>query len=154
MALFRETQDAITGALEVLDGGGRFTEDRWERPGGGGGASRVLEDGSIFERAGVNFSEVHGDVPAALDPELKGEGAVFFAAGVSLVLHPKSPHLPTVHANFRLIERGGKELVRRRPRPHPGLPAAGGRRSLPPHAEGGLRPARPGPLPALQGVVR
>ena len=108
VALFRETQANITAALELLDDGGRFREDRWERPGGGGGASRVLEDGVVFERAGVNFSEVHGEVPAVLDPELRGEGAVFFAAGVSLVLHPKSPHIPTVHANLRLIERGGK----------------------------------------------
>jgi coproporphyrinogen III oxidase len=107
-ALFRETQDRITSALEGLDGGGRFREDGWERPGGGGGRTRVLEDGGIFERAGVNFSEVHGDVPAALDPELRGEGPVFFASGVSLVLHPKSPHIPTVHANFRYLERGGK----------------------------------------------
>jgi coproporphyrinogen III oxidase len=107
VTLFRDTQDRITAALEQLDGG-RFREDRWERPGGGGGATRVLEDGGLFERAGVNFSEVHGDVSAALDPELKGEGAVFFATGVSLVLHPKSPHIPTVHANFRLISRGGK----------------------------------------------
>lgn len=108
VGLFRETQDRIVGALEALDGGGRFREDRWERPGGGGGATRVLEDGAIFERAGVNFSEVHGEVPSVLDPELKGEGPVFFAAGISLVLHPKSPHLPTVHANFRTLERGGK----------------------------------------------
>ena len=107
-ALFRECQDRYTAALELVDDGGRFREDRWERPGGGGGVTRVLEDGAIFERAGVNFSEVHGEVPSALDPELRGEGSVFFAAGVSLVLHPKSPHIPTVHANFRLLERGGK----------------------------------------------
>jgi coproporphyrinogen III oxidase len=107
-ALFRETQDRITHALERLDGAGRFREDGWERPGGGGGRTRILEDGGIFERAGVNFSEVHGDVPASLDPELRGEGPVFLATGVSLVLHPKSPHIPTVHANFRYLERGGR----------------------------------------------
>jgi coproporphyrinogen III oxidase len=108
VAFFRQTQAEICKALEVRDGGARFREDRWERPGGGGGVSRVIEDGIVFERAGVNFSEVHGDVPAALDPDLSGDGAAFLASGVSLVLHPKNPHVPTVHANFGYMERGGK----------------------------------------------
>ena len=99
-------QDTICAALEGLDGEGLFVEDRWERPGGGGGRTRILADGGVFEKAGVNFSAVHGKLPPALMESLEGEGEEFFATGVSLVLHPLNPHVPTVHANFRYIERG------------------------------------------------
>jgi coproporphyrinogen III oxidase len=103
----RTLQDEITSELERVDGG-RFAEDLWERPGGGGGRTRVLSEGKVFERAGVNLSEVHGELPEELARQLPGEGRAFHAAGVSLVLHPRSPMAPTVHANFRYLERGSR----------------------------------------------
>jgi len=105
-AYVRELQDRICESLEALDGAARFREDRWEREGGGGGITRVLEDGGVFEKAGVNTSEVYGEIPEKLASQLKGSGDTFYATGVSLVLHPRNPHVPTVHANFRLMARG------------------------------------------------
>ncbi len=107
-AFFRQLQDRICAALEGLDGG-RFHEDTWQRDGGGGGRSRVLSGGRVFEKAGVNFSDVHGEMPGAgggLAASLPGGGTAFRATGISLVLHPRNPRVPTVHANFRRIERG------------------------------------------------
>ena len=86
--------------------GSRFHEDSWERDGGGGGRSRVLADGGVFEKGGVNFSEVHGDMSPEFAKNLPGEGTRFVAAGVSLVLHPRNPYIPTVHANFRYLVKG------------------------------------------------
>ena len=106
-AFFRELQDRIVAGLEGLDGG-KFHEDSWERPGGGGGRSRVLADGALFEKAGVNFSEVFGTLRPEMAGGLPGDGAEFRATGVSLVLHPRSPRVPTIHANVRFIRRGGK----------------------------------------------
>jgi coproporphyrinogen III oxidase len=104
---FSKLQDEITGALEQLDGAARFREDLWEREGGGGGCTRVMESGALFEKAGVNFSEVYGELSEAFAAKLPiGEGLHFFATGVSLVLHPWNPMVPTVHANFRYLERG------------------------------------------------
>lgn len=97
-------QNTITSSLEVLDGTGKFKEDLWERPGGGGGRSRIIENGSIFEKGGVNISEVHGELPQSMQEYLKVQDAQFFACGLSLVLHPKSPMVPTVHANWRYFE--------------------------------------------------
>ena len=95
--------DSITGALERADGSGRFRRDAWRRPEGGGGESRVLRDGAVFEQAGINFSHVTGDrLPGsatAQRPELAG--ASFEATGVSLVIHPRNPYVPTSHANVR-----------------------------------------------------
>ena len=105
-AYVRELQDRICRGLEEVDGTGRFQEDRWEREGGGGGITRVLENGGVFEKAGVNTSEVFGEVPEKLSSQLKGSGETFYATGVSLVLHPRNPHVPTVHANFRYMARG------------------------------------------------
>jgi len=102
----RALQDRICAALEDLDGEARFREDAWERPGGGGGLTRVLEGGRVFEKAGVNTSEVHGKLPPALATHMKGDGEAFYATGVSLVLHPRNPHVPIVHANYRFISRG------------------------------------------------
>ena len=99
-------QDRICAALEALDGAARFREDRWERPGGGGGRTRVLEGGAALEKAGVNTSAVHGPIPAALRDHLPGTGEHFFATGISLVLHPRNPNAPTTHANLRFITRG------------------------------------------------
>ncbi|MFO0749234.1 MAG: oxygen-dependent coproporphyrinogen oxidase [Myxococcota bacterium] len=99
-------QDAICQALEGIDGKARFREDPWTRAEGGGGRSRVLEGGAVFEKAGVNTSAVWGEVPAAAAATMPGDGPTFFATGVSLVLHPENPHVPTTHANFRFIARG------------------------------------------------
>lgn len=102
----RELQDRICQAVEQADGQARFIEDAWTRPAGGGGRTRVLRDGAVFEQAGVNFSLVHGDKlpPSATAhrPELAGGG--FIATGVSLVLHPRNPYVPTTHANVRYFE--------------------------------------------------
>jgi coproporphyrinogen III oxidase len=102
---FQDLQDRIVAGLERLDGG-KFREDRWSRPGGGGGRSRVLSEGAIFEKAGVNFSDVYGEFGKEMAGALPGTGTSFRATGVSLVLHPRNPHVPTVHANFRRLERG------------------------------------------------
>ena len=102
---FRELQDSLCGRFEAADGGATFVEDLWEREAGGGGRTRVLSAGSIFEKAGVNFSDIYGsELPAAASaqrPEL--EGRSFRACGVSLVLHPESPYVPTMHANVRFF---------------------------------------------------
>jgi coproporphyrinogen III oxidase len=104
--LFRSLQSQICAGLEAADGAARFVEDAWERPGGGGGLTRVLTEGALFERAGVNSSTVHGELKPDFAAQLPGDGARFFACGVSLVLHPRSPRVPTVHANFRCLQRG------------------------------------------------
>ena len=102
----RALQDRICTALEAADGGARFAEDAWQRPEGGGGRSRVLKDGAVFEQAGVGFSDVSGTtLPASATahrPELAG--APWRAVGVSLVIHPRNPHVPTSHANVRYFE--------------------------------------------------
>jgi coproporphyrinogen III oxidase len=103
---FKGLQDRITDALAALDGGATFREDAWTRPGGGGGRTRVIADGALFEKGGVNFSDVHGELRPEMMRALPGEGASFRATGVSLVLHPRSPRVPTVHANVRHIQRG------------------------------------------------
>jgi coproporphyrinogen III oxidase len=100
-------QDRIVAGLERLDGQ-RFREDAWQRPGGGGGRSRVLAEGNLFEKAGVNFSDVHGEMSEEFAKQIPGEGRDFTACGVSLVLHPRSPMVPTVHANFRYLTKGDR----------------------------------------------
>lgn len=100
----RNLQDEICSALEEIDGKAKFVEDHWERPGGGGGRSRVMEKGNVFEKGGVSTSTVHGEMPEALKKNMKTEGASFFACGISLVLHPENPFVPTVHANYRYFE--------------------------------------------------
>ena len=105
---FKLLQDTITGSLSDLDGT-LFCEDLWTREGGGGGRTRVLENGHIFEKAGVNFSEVHGVLPDELATQIPiGSGETFFATGISLVMHPRNPKVPIVHANFRYLEKGDK----------------------------------------------
>ncbi len=107
-AFFQTLQDEITSLLEALDGGAIFHEDEWRRSEGGGGRTRVLTEGNIFEKAGVNFSAVHGDSPKMLQDKLNTPSQ-YFATGVSLVLHPRSPKIPTVHANFRYFEKSTGE---------------------------------------------
>jgi coproporphyrinogen III oxidase len=105
---FRGLQDRICAGLEAADGAGKFREDSWTREGGGGGRSRVLAEGGVFEKAGVNFSEVFGEMSPEFAKQIPGEGTAFTAAGVSLVLHPRNPHVPTVHANFRYLTKGDR----------------------------------------------
>lgn len=101
-------QDNICVGLETLDGEGNFQEDSWEREEGGGGRSRVIKAGGVFEQGGVNFSEVWGkDLPPSIlvqRPEAAGHG--FYATGTSMVLHPRNPYIPTVHLNYRYFEAG------------------------------------------------
>jgi coproporphyrinogen III oxidase len=110
-----DLQDRICAALEASDGQARFAEDSWQRPGGGGGRSRVLTGGKVFEQAGVGFSHVTGDAmpPSATAhrPELAGRR--WEAMGVSLVIHPENPYIPTSHANVRffIAEKDGAEPV-------------------------------------------
>jgi coproporphyrinogen III oxidase len=110
-----DLQDRLCAAFETLDGDERFHEDRWERPKGGGGRTRVMEGGAVFEKGGVNYSHVHGDaLPAAASqhrPELAGRS--FQAMGVSVVMHPVNPHVPTSHANVRffIAEKAGEDPV-------------------------------------------
>lgn len=99
-----QLQDEICHALEAVDGLAKFKEDHWERPGGGGGRSRVLEKGRVFEKGGVSTSIVHGAMPEALKAKMQAQGEQFFACGISLVLHPLNPFVPTVHANYRYFE--------------------------------------------------
>ena len=103
---FKDLQDRIVLNLEELDGN-RFHEDLWVREAGGGGRTRILSEGGLFEKAGVNFSEVFGEFPEEFAKTMPGEGNHFFATGVSLVLHPRNPFIPTVHANFRFLTKGG-----------------------------------------------
>lgn len=100
------TQRALIGELEHMDGQGRFAIDEWQRSGGGGGTSAVMTGGELFEQAGVNYSAVWGEFGDAALARVGGTERQFYATGVSVVLHPKSPMVPTVHANFRYFERG------------------------------------------------
>ena len=106
---FRSLQDRICQALEELDGKARFREDLWQRPGGGGGRTRVIAGGAVFEKGGVNFSDVHGELSEEFARQIPGEGRAFSACGISLVLHPVSPMVPTVHANFRFLTKGTRQ---------------------------------------------
>jgi coproporphyrinogen III oxidase len=106
---FKDLQDRLCAGLAAVDGGTTFREDAWQRSGGGGGKSRVLQDGGIFEKAGVNFSEVFGQMAPEFAKQIPGDGLDFSATGISLVLHPRSPLVPTVHANFRFLTKGSKE---------------------------------------------
>jgi coproporphyrinogen III oxidase len=104
----RRLQDDITQKLAELDGVGDFKEDTWEREEGGGGRSRILCEGAIFEQAGVNFSEVWGShlPPSILTQRPEAAGHSFYATGTSMVLHPRNPYVPTVHLNYRYFEAG------------------------------------------------
>lgn len=99
---FKSLQDTICGSLEALDGN-QFREDLWERSGGGGGRTRILT-GDIIEKGGVNFSAVHGNMPDNIASKLGLPENKFLATGVSIVLHPKSPHIPIIHMNVRYFQ--------------------------------------------------
>jgi len=97
-------QNRICIALEECDGKAKFIEDQWQREEGGGGKTRVISDGNVFEKGGVNTSVVFGNVSEAMKTQLKIAGAKWFACGLSLVLHPFNPFVPTVHSNYRMFE--------------------------------------------------
>lgn len=99
-----DLQNRICTALEAVDGKAEFFEDAWERPEGGGGKTRVISNGNIFEKGGVNTSVVFGDVTEGMRTQLKIDGAKWFACGLSLVIHPFNPFVPTVHCNYRMFE--------------------------------------------------
>jgi coproporphyrinogen III oxidase len=102
---FQDLQDRICHAIEQADGSGRFQEDAWERPGGGGGRSRVLEEGDVLEKGGVGFSAVWGDLHEQTRRSMNlPEGVAFYATGVSIVMHPRSPKVPIIHMNVRYFE--------------------------------------------------
>ncbi len=116
---FRKLQQKIYTALEEVDGKQRFREDVWEREEGGGGLSKVIEEGAVFERAGVNTSTVYGMMPEAVARKMNVKPTQFFASGISLIIHPRSPMVPTIHANYRYFEKadgdawfgGGSDLT-------------------------------------------
>ena len=102
-------QDRITDAIEAQEGKAKFKEDLWTRPEGGGGRTRILENGEVIEKGGVNISAVHGPLPKSMQAYFKVGDVDFFACGLSLVLHPKNPMAPTVHANWRYFEMYDKK---------------------------------------------
>ena len=104
-------QDSITSKLEEIDDQATFQEDIWKRSEGGGGRTRVIENGNVFEKGGVNISAVHGALPKAMQAYFKVGEVDFYACGLSLVLHPKNPFVPTVHANWRYFEMYDKKGV-------------------------------------------
>jgi len=108
-AWLHEFQNALCRDFESLDGSAAFREDAWQRPEGGGGITRVMEGGTVFEKAGVNFSRVSGATlpPAATASRPSLAGKPYTAMGVSLVAHPANPHVPTVHANIRFFATDG-----------------------------------------------
>ncbi|RHY34111.1 hypothetical protein DYB32_001139, partial [Aphanomyces invadans] len=111
-AMIFRVQDEICAGMEDIDGT-KFRQDEWERPGhGGGGRSRVIQDGNVFEKGGVNVSVIHGELGKAAATQMRAQGRdlaaekslPFFACGVSLVLHPRNPMAPTMHLNYRYFE--------------------------------------------------
>lgn len=103
-AYIQNLQDIITSELEEIDGAAKFREDVWERAEGGGGRTRVIENGNVFEKGGVNISAVHGQLPKSMQQYFNVGEVDFYACGLSLVIHPKNPFVPTVHANWRYFE--------------------------------------------------
>ncbi len=108
-AYIEQLQDTITSKIESIDGEAKFQEDLWKRAEGGGGRTRVIENGKVFEKGGVNISAVHGELPEVLRKQFNVATGNFFACGLSLVLHPKNPFVPTVHANWRYFEMYNEE---------------------------------------------
>jgi coproporphyrinogen III oxidase len=102
--IYQQMQDHICAKLEEYDGQGHFMEDKWDRTQGGGGRTRIFQNGQIIEKGGVAFSAVHGPTPEKILAKLGLEKADFFATGVSIVLHPFSPMVPIIHMNIRYFE--------------------------------------------------
>ena len=101
---YKIIQENIVNSLTALDGGALFEEENWERPGGGGGTSKVILNGALIEKGGVNFSAVYGKLPEAIKKAFKTDQEEFFATGVSIVLHPHNPWVPIIHMNIRYFE--------------------------------------------------
>ncbi|REK22384.1 MAG: oxygen-dependent coproporphyrinogen oxidase [Actinobacteria bacterium] len=104
---YRGIQERFCAAIEAVDGSGRFITDSWDRPGGGGGLTRILADGIHIEKAAVNFSAVEGRTPEQLSESLAADSNRFYASGVSIIVHPRNPYAPTFHANIRYFETDG-----------------------------------------------
>lgn len=105
---YQTIQDEITQALEALDGKAKFQEELWQREGGGGGRTRIIQNGNILEKGGVNFSAVHGKLPEPIKKSFGVDENEFFATGVSIVIHPNNPHVPIIHMNIRYFELNDK----------------------------------------------
>lgn len=105
----RNLQDEITAKFEEVDGTAEFKEDLWDREEGGGGRTRVIENGEVIEKGGVNISAVHGPLSPAMQDYFEVGDVDFFACGLSLIIHPKNPMVPTVHANWRYFEMYEKD---------------------------------------------
>ena len=103
-AIYKQMQDYICEAVEAGDGAGSFKADNWVREEGGGGQTRIFQDGAILEKGGVAFSAVHGPTPKKISDKLGLESGIFFATGVSIVLHPFNPLVPIIHMNIRYFE--------------------------------------------------
>lgn len=101
---YKQIQDEICKGLERVDGASVFVEDLWERDGGGGGRTRVIQNGNILEKGGVNFSAVHGKLPPQIQKHFGVDEDEFFATGVSIVIHPNNPWVPIIHMNIRYFE--------------------------------------------------
>ena len=99
-----QLQKAMCEEFEKIDGKARFFEDKWTREGGGGGITKIIEDGKVIEKGGVNISKVFGELPQSMQKQLNTKSNKFFACGLSLVIHPINPMVPTVHANWRYFE--------------------------------------------------
>ena len=110
---YQQIQNEICAGLELVDGVGKFQEEIWNRDGGGGGRTRIIQNGNVLEKAGVNFSAVHGKLPDSIKKAFGVSEDDFFATGVSIVIHPNSPWIPIIHMNIRYFEmlgETGKEM--------------------------------------------
>jgi coproporphyrinogen III oxidase len=101
---YQTIQDEICAGLELADGLGKFEQEIWEREGGGGGRTRILQNGAIIEKGGVNFSAVHGKLPEPIKKAFGVSEEDFFATGISIVIHPNHPWVPIIHMNIRYFE--------------------------------------------------
>tara|TARA_B100001996_G_C18671021_1_gene596738 strand:+ start:970 stop:1875 length:906 start_codon:yes stop_codon:yes gene_type:complete len=106
----KNLQNTITSQFEKIDGKSIFKEDIWEHPEGGGGKTRIINNGNIFEKGGVNISSVTGELPEIIKKQLKVQDSSFFACGLSLIMHPLSPMIPSIHFNIRYFEMYNKNL--------------------------------------------
>jgi len=104
VAAYQKIQDEICQDLELADGKSKFEEELWSRDGGGGGRTRIMQNGNVIEKGGVNFSAVHGKLPEAVRKAFKVDSDEFFATGVSIVMHPSNPFVPIIHMNIRYFE--------------------------------------------------
>ena len=106
---YQQIQNQVCQSLQSLDGVAVFEEENWERTGGGGGCTRVLQNGNLIEKGGVNFSAVHGKLPEAVKKQFNTQNDDFFATGISIVLHPHNPWVPIIHMNIRYFEMKNAE---------------------------------------------